>query len=722
MYPILYPANEKKFENNGLGIITDVEEISVVEELNGQFELEMTVPIQTCNRLNIEKRMFIFVDANEIDQGQPFRIYEYDKADDYNMFIRAKHITFDTEKQFVESYKNDRVKTVEALNEILIRSEPKKPWIAWSDIDTETKVNLERQQTSDCIQGVRGSMLDSFGGEIKRDMYRFEFHKQRGRDNGVLIAFQKNMTGIDVKVDIDSVATRIFPYAQGENEGDIIVIPERFIDSPYINNYDDILIRVVEIQDVKTVEQLRNKAKSFFVNNKIDMPKMSAKISFVPLQKVAGYEKYAVLERVALGDTVHCSHPDFPEVTAAKVIRTDYDPISEMYHSIEIGDAKFSLTGSQKELEDKIKEDIENNKSEWQKIIDQVTDKITGNSGGHVVLHPKNNPSEIFVMDKDDINLAKQVLRINKEGIGFSKNGVNGPFETAGTVDGTFVADFIKSGRLNADLINVINLKADSIISGKLKARNDTFKIDLDRSAIDFYSVTNKISTTISQARASDGREISYWTIESTANKDAAISLGKRNPDGSVTQTIYVDGEFGDLYSFAPSAYWHATMNFKGTTIFEQPIEFRGTAARFDTDIRGKSWGLTNFTGMNGGARFAPNESGKGALGDSKNVWGEVYANGLNGVSLNGLKIEDIVNDSRYGRSRADAAFSFASDNRSRIDSVGTKLNGVESTANTANYQAQNNMRAIIALENWKNGAESAIKELQAKVAALEKK
>ncbi|MGK3616270.1 phage tail spike protein [Bacillus cereus] len=716
MYPILYPANEKKFENNGLGIITDVEEISVVEELNGQFELEMTVPIQTCNRLNIEKRMFIFVDANETDQGQPFRIYEYDKADDYTMFIRAKHITFDTEKQFIESYKNDRVKTVEALNEILTRSEPKKPWIAWSDIDTETKVNLERQQTSDCIQGVRGSMLDSFGGEIKRDMYRFEFHKQRGRDNGVLIAFQKNMTGIDVKVDIDPVATRIFPYAQGENEGDIIKLPERFIDSPYINNYEDILIRVVEIQDVKTVEQLRNKAKSFFANNKIDIPKMSAKISFVPLQKVAGYEKYAVLERVALGDTVHCSHPDFPEVTAAKVIRTDYDPISEMYHSIEIGDAKFSLTGSQKGLEDKIKDDIENNKSEWRKIIDQVTDKITGNSGGHVVLHPKNNPSEIFVMDKDDINLAKQVLRINKEGIGFSKNGVNGPFETAWTVDGTFVADFIKSGRLNADLINVINLKADSIISGKLKARNDTFKIDLDRSAIDFYSVTNKISTTISQARASDGREISYWTIESTANKDAAISLGKRNPDGSVTQTIYVDGEFGDLYSFAPSAYWHATMNFKGTTIFEQPIEFRGTAARFDTDIRGKSWSLTNFTGMNGGARFAPNESGKGALGDSKNVWGEVYANGLNGVSLNGLKIEDIVNDSRYGRSRADAAFSFASDNRSRIDSVGTKLNGVESTANTANYQAQNNMRAIIALENWSKGAEAAIKELQAKV------
>ncbi|PEA74976.1 phage tail spike protein, partial [Bacillus wiedmannii] len=676
MYPILYPANEKKFENNGLGIITDVEEISVVEELNGQFELEMTVPIQTCNRLNIEKRMFIFVDANETDQGQPFRIYEYDKADDYTMFIRAKHITFDTEKQFIESYKNDRVKTVEALNEILTRSEPKKPWIAWSDIDTETKVNLERQQTSDCIQGVRGSMLDSFGGEIKRDMYRFEFHKQRGRDNGVLIAFQKNMTGIDVKVDTDSVATRIFPYAQGENEGDIIKLPERFIDSPYINNYEDILIRVVEIQDVKNVEQLRNKAKSFFVNNKIDIPKMSAKISFVPLQKVAGYEKYAVLERVALGDTVHCYHPDFPEVTAARVIRTDYDPISEMYHSIEIGDAKFSLTGSQKELEDKIKEDIENNKSEWQKIIDQVTDKITGNSGGHVVLHPKNNPSEIFVMDKDDINLAKQVLRINKEGIGFSKNGVNGPFETAWTVDGTFVADFIKVGRLNANLIEVINLKAASIVSGIIKARNNRMGINLDDSAIEFYSLTGSPASTISQAIGPDGREITYWTIERIRNPKASLSIGVRNSDGSVGNNIFVDGESGNAAINAPFFEIHSYQKNFGWVDFAGPINFT-PSSYVNSQLQGTSWTIDNIGGHQG-AIFAPKKSGTGSLGTTTWTWAEMWAAKWNGVAFSDfttrgifearVKVVDAAFDSV--RSTADRvnADSVARDNAIRKD------------------------------------------------------
>lgn len=659
MYPILYPANEKKFENNGLGIITDVEEISVVEELNGQFELEMTVPIQTCNRLNIEKRMFIFVDANETDQGQPFRIYEYDKADDYTMFIRAKHITFDTEKQFVESYKNDRVKTVEALNEILTRSEPKKPWIAWSDIDTETKVNLERQQTSDCIQGVRGSMLDSFGGEIKRDMYRFEFHKQRGRDNGVLIAFQKNMTGIDVKLDIDSVATRIFPYAQGENEGDIIILPERFIDSPYINNYDDILIRVVEIQDVKSVEQLRNKAKSFFANNKIDIPKMSAKISFVPLQKVAGYEKYAVLERVALGDTVHCSHPDFPEVTAAKVIRTDYDPISEMYHSIEIGDAKFSLTGSQKGLEDKIKDDIENNKSEWRKIIDQVTDKITGNSGGHVVLHPKNNPSEIFVMDKDDINLSKQVLRINKEGIGFSKNGVNGPFETAWTVDGVFLADFIKAGKLNADLINVINLKADSIVSGILRSRNTRFRIDLDRSGIDFYSETGKLVTQIAQAktRQADGSsaEITYFGVSEAEGVATGLAFGKRAADGSFGNSIYIESRYGDVYMRPPTLYIIPSekMRVEARAEFHHPVRFDASPlSKIEGAMKGEEWTIVPGEGDRGGAAIRPWTSGNGSLGTATHRWQEAWIGWINGQDI-GLKFKAITDaDFKAGEAR----------------------------------------------------------------------
>ena len=56
-------------------------------------------------------------------------------------------------------------------------------------------------------------------------------------------------------------------------------------------------------------------------------------------------------------------------------------------------------------------------------------------------------------MDTPDKESAVNVMRINNAGIGFSTNGYNGPFTSAWTIDGRFVADFITAGTLNANLI-----------------------------------------------------------------------------------------------------------------------------------------------------------------------------------------------------------------------------------------------------------------------------
>lgn len=54
---------------------------------------------------------------------------------------------------------------------------------------------------------------------------------------------------------------------------------------------------------------------------------------------------------------------------------------------------------------------------------DYVSSMITGqgSAGGYVVLWPKEKPSNIFIMDNPDLNKAKEVLRMNKNGIAFSK-------------------------------------------------------------------------------------------------------------------------------------------------------------------------------------------------------------------------------------------------------------------------------------------------------------
>ena len=62
-------------------------------------------------------------------------------------------------------------------------------------------------------------------------------------------------------------------------------------------------------------------------------------------------------------------------------------------------------------------------------------------------------PYELLILDAPTIQDAVNVWRWNVNGLGFSKNGYNGPYETAITADGQIVAGFITSGSLIANII-----------------------------------------------------------------------------------------------------------------------------------------------------------------------------------------------------------------------------------------------------------------------------
>lgn len=98
--------------------------------------------------------------------------------------------------------------------------------------------------------------------------------------------------------------------------------------------------------------------------------------------------------------------------------------------------------------------------------IIRATAAITGNSGGYVVLYDSNNdgyPDEILVMNQPDINTATQIWRWNKNGLGYSSNGYQGPFELAITSAGEIVADFITAGHLDGALITAGTIEATAL-------------------------------------------------------------------------------------------------------------------------------------------------------------------------------------------------------------------------------------------------------------------
>ena len=66
-------------------------------------------------------------------------------------------------------------------------------------------------------------------------------------------------------------------------------------------------------------------------------------------------------------------------------------------------------------------------------------------------------------MDTDDPVTAEKVWRWNLNGLGYSDNGINGPYRLAMTMDGQIVADFITTGTLDANLIKTGTLRGRKV-------------------------------------------------------------------------------------------------------------------------------------------------------------------------------------------------------------------------------------------------------------------
>jgi hypothetical protein len=132
-----------------------------------------------------------------------------------------------------------------------------------------------------------------------------------------------------------------------------------------------------------------------------------------------------------------------------------------------------------------------------QAIID-ATNSITGNSGGYVQLRDTNGdgkPDELLVTDLENISAATKVWRWNKEGLGYSNKGVNGPYSTAITADGQIVADFITTGTLNAERVAVESHDGNTgVLTDYIHFENGTITLGKGDSALSLKLENNQVA------------------------------------------------------------------------------------------------------------------------------------------------------------------------------------------------------------------------------------
>ena len=460
MKPILYPAGETEFRNNGLGRLSEATKCLVTEERNGQYELEMQYPITGRHYKEIVEERIIAARHDDSDDIQPFRIYKITRPMNGIVTISARHISYQLSKVAVMPFAANTC--AEALTGMISNSVGDCPFTIWTDKLLEASFSVDVPSSfRSLLGGTSGSILDVYGpGEYEWDKFTVKFHTHRGSNQDVMIRYGKNLTDVKKTTDTSNLWTGILPYWAGTDEAEqavLVTLPEKVIYSDMAESFVYRMVVPVDLssafQEQPTVEQLRSRAQAYVNANAADGIPASIDVSFVALWQTEEYKNWAPLQKLKLCDTVTVYHKGLGIENKAKIVSVTYDVILERYEKMTIGEVKTSLGDSIRQISEEIKKDVPTSASVSQ-AISLATNILSGSTGGNIVINTnaKGQPIEILSMNTADIKTATKIIKIDKNGISVSKTGYSGAFTVLLDIDGKLDAAALK-GIIDAALI-----------------------------------------------------------------------------------------------------------------------------------------------------------------------------------------------------------------------------------------------------------------------------
>lgn len=445
----VYDSNEKLFATNGIKILTPLKaEITKID--NGDYYIELKDLIENIDYY--QKGMIVRVDTPWGVQG--FRCNNPSISNN-KIECKAWHVSYDSENYIIkDAYAVDK-NCNDTLNYFNDNTDTTSPFNVFSDISTIMSSRAVRKSLFEVFTWLVGA--DKFGGHWYRDNFTFGIKNTIGEDRGVVLAYQKNITDIQMSENWDDVCTKILPYTTDGETAILLDEPYRTLDEEL---YDIPYTKVIKFEnelnkdDFESDEDFKVASKNWLEGKAIDY------LQHHKYPKI-NYSVSAKIDNISdIGDTIYIKHPKCRIDIQTNVISVVYDVIRSKYTKIEFGNFKKEIRNLTTEVASKASEHVKDTIAEtnalMQQELEKATDKINSVLGNSYVLLEGD---KLLVVDKVPKEEATYCLKISSGGIGFSSSGINGAFNSAWTIDGT----------LDMQQINVLNFTASLIKGGVLR-------------------------------------------------------------------------------------------------------------------------------------------------------------------------------------------------------------------------------------------------------------
>lgn len=445
----IFNSTDTSFVSNGDKIILPTK-AKIHKEDNGPYYLDLECSLDYIDYI-IAGNIIV---ADTPQGNQAFRISNTSTT---RTKITAKcyHIFYDTENLLIEDTFVVDKDCNDALDQLNSNTSNTSPFTTVSNITGINSYRCVRKSLYEALETV----IERWGGHLVRDNFTIKVMDSIGQDNGVTIRYAKNLKTINCDENWDNVVTKLLPVGKDglllnylDETADIYVYSDLQYDIPFTKtvsfeqdidqeNYSD-----TEDYYNALLEDLKIQAQQYVNDNCV--PNLN-------------YTLKANVEKLTdIGDIIQVIDERLNLNLETNVISYDYDCILKKYTELEFGNFTQKLSGLMASISNATSTAVNEATQELQVTLSselqQAQNNIWNALSSSYCIYEGDKILIVDTLPKED---AVNVIMINNGGIGFSQSGINGPFQSAWTIDNV----------LNMEQINVINLTANLIKGGTLK-------------------------------------------------------------------------------------------------------------------------------------------------------------------------------------------------------------------------------------------------------------
>lgn len=455
MKPVLFEHNVLDFSGHGLGTLADATSCKVSCEENGAYDLTMTYPIVGAHAKDLAERRIILAKPSPEENSQPFRIYKILRPMDGNLQVYAHHLSYDLNDCILKPISGSSLGSVISqlsgnvvgdCNFIFTYDYPTKES---TDDGTIGSFELEKPMTlrAAMLANSSNNIASTYKGVWIFDGLKCTLKRKDVVDRGAVIKYGVNLIDLSQERNLEEVYTHVYPYWRGGKKNKYYDLEP--IAATSITSFKKIypLDLSSKYQKAPSDASMRQSAEEFIEKNELGQIPVNITASMVQLEKTLEYKNAKGIKKIARGDTVRVEYLRLGVGTSARITKTEYDVLSELYTSIGIGTVKQSLP---KEV---VKDREVNKKTWWQAIAagKTATDYITEKDDGTV-----------------DFGTGNHKVTIKDDGLEF--NGVRNNVSIWHNSD----AKAFEPQTLNLDLssFSTISIEFGSVTNGQLTSES----------------------------------------------------------------------------------------------------------------------------------------------------------------------------------------------------------------------------------------------------------